>query len=307
MIPIVLGATAVGKTGLLLALSERIPIEVVSLDSRQIYRHMDIGTAKPTEIERRLLKHWMIDVRNPDESFDAKQYREMAMSSVEKIISGGKIPVIAGGTGLYAEVLLKGLASVPESDAAVRNALSQIEEDRPGTLRKLLRRFDYEAFCRIHENDIKRTTRYLEVFFLTGLPLSLIQKEKEVSRDYGIIVLKRSRSELHKRIEIRAGEMLKTGLVEETELLLTLGYTSDLNALKTIGYAEVVQYIRGSIMLERALELIIRNTRRYARRQEIWFRRYQGAFGIDLSDLTETDSVRALENTILSVWGGNYG
>jgi tRNA dimethylallyltransferase len=306
MIPVILGPTAVGKTALLLELARRLPIEVVSVDSRQIYRHMDVGTAKPAKSERETLRHWLIDIKNPDEDFDVKTFRELALEAIEDITSRGKIPILAGGTGLYAEALMKGLADVPGRNESVREALTELEKTNPGCLRKMLKIFDSKAYERLHENDLKRSVRYLEAFFLTGRPLSEVQNEKVVSDRFKVIVLNRSRSELHRRIESRVEEMARQGLMEETQRLLAMGYTINLNALKTIGYAEMVQCIRGLISPQEALEKIKCNTRRYARRQIIWFRRYSG-LEIDLSNLAEYCAVSTLERTILLVWGGNYG
>jgi tRNA dimethylallyltransferase len=306
MIPVILGPTAVGKTALLLELARRLPIEVVSVDSRQIYRHMDVGTAKPAKSERETLRHWLIDIKNPDEDFDVKTFRELALEAIEDITSRGKIPILAGGTGLYAEALMKGLADVPGRNESVREALTELEKTNPGCLRKMLKIFDSKAYERLHENDLKRSVRYLEAFFLTGRPLSEVQNEKVVSDRFKVIVLNRSRSELHRRIESRVEEMARQGLMEETQRLLAMGYTINLNALKTIGYAEMVQCIRGLISPQEALEKIKCNTRRYARRQIIWFRRYSG-LEIDLSNLAESCAVSTLERTILLVWGGNYG
>lgn len=306
MIPVILGPTAVGKTALLLKLAMRLPIEVVSVDSRQIYRHMDVGTAKPTKSERESLRHWLIDIRDPDEDFDVKTFRELALEAIEDITSRGKIPVLAGGTGLYAEALMKGLANVPGRNESVREALAELERASPGSLRKILKAIDSKAYGRLHENDLKRSIRYLEAFFLTGRALSEVQNEKVISDRFKVIALNRSRSELHRRIESRVEEMYRQGLMEETRELLAMGYTANINALKTIGYAEMVQCIRGLISSQEALEKIKCNTRRYARRQIIWFRRYSG-LEIDLSNLTESCAVSTLERTILLVWGGNYG
>ena len=213
---------------------------------------------------------------------------------------------MAGGTGLYAEVLMKGLANVPGRNESVREALAELERASPGSLRKMLKALDSQAYGRLHENDLKRSIRYLEAFFLTGRALSEVQNEKVISDRFKVIVLNRSRSELHRRIESRVEEMYRQGLMEETRELLAMGYTANINALKTIGYAEMVQCIRGLISSQEALEKIKCNTRRYARRQIIWFRRYSG-LEIDLSNLTESCAVSTLERTILLVWGGNYG
>ncbi|WP_214059933.1 tRNA (adenosine(37)-N6)-dimethylallyltransferase MiaA [Mesotoga sp. UBA5847] len=306
MIPILLGPTAVGKTSLLLDLAQRLPIEIVSVDSRQIYRFMNIGTAKPTESEQAVLKHWLIDIRDPDEDFDVMEFRNLALESVADITARGKIPILAGGTGLYAEVLMKGLVDVPPRDETVREALLQIESENKGSLRKILERVDKNAFERFHENDLKRTIRYLEVFFKMGRPLTELQNERDHNREFFLVILERDRSELHARIESRLHEMIRAGLADETESLLSKGYGPELNAFKTIGYAEMVQYVRCGVSLSDTIERILVNTRRYARRQIMWFRRYSEALRIDLSSL-EGEAARVLENAILSVWGGKNG
>lgn len=306
MIPLVLGPTAVGKTSLLLEIAGRLPIEVISVDSRQIYRFMDIGTAKPTRTELSLLKHWLIDIRDPDESFDVMEFRKLSLEFIAEIKSRGKIPVLAGGTGLYADALIRGLADVPARDENIREALLQIESQKKGFLRELLRKVDPKAFETIHENDLKRTVRYLEVFLRTGKPLTEFHKESEMSGEFGIVILQRERDELHRRIEARVRRMIDSGLAEETERLLEMGYAPELNALKTIGYAEMVQYIKCGVSLTDTSERIIVNSRRYARRQIIWFRRYREALRIDLSTLGN-EAAQVLENTILSVWGGKNG
>ncbi|HDP79174.1 MAG TPA: tRNA (adenosine(37)-N6)-dimethylallyltransferase MiaA [Mesotoga infera] len=306
MIPLLLGPTAVGKTSLLLELARRLPIEVISVDSRQIYRFMDIGTAKPTKNEQTLLKHWLIDIRDPDEDFDVMEFRKLAIQCISDIISRGKIPVLAGGTGLYAESLINGLANLPPKDEQVRQALLEIESQSKGSLRRILKKVDSKAFDLLHENDLKRIVRYLEVFFKTGRPLTEMHKESESSDEFGIVILERERGELHKRIERRVCEMIRNGLADETKRLLDKGYTTRLNALKTIGYAEMVQYIKCGVSLSESRERMLVNTRRYARRQIIWFRRYSEALRIDLSSL-DKEAVRVLENAILSVWGGKNG
>jgi len=306
MIPLLLGPTAVGKTSLLLEMARRLPIEVISVDSRQIYRFMDIGTAKPTKREQVMLKHWLIDIRDPDEDFDVMEFRKLALQSISDIVSRGKIPVLAGGTGLYAESLIKGLTDLPPRDEQVRRALLEIESQSKGSLRRILKKVDSKAFDLLHENDLKRTIRYLEVFFKTGRPLTELHGESESSDEFGIVVLEREREELHQRIERRVNEMIRSGLIDETKRLLDKGYTTRLNALKTIGYAEMVQYIKYGVSLSESKERMLVNTRRYARRQIIWFRRYSEALRIDLSVL-DKEAVRVLENAILSVWGGKNG
>ena len=306
-IPMILGPTAVGKTEILLAISERLPIEVVSVDSRQIYRHMDIGTAKPSKEERKKLPHHLIDIVDPDESYDAYRFSKDAKKVITNVVARGKIPVLAGGTGLYADALLRGFVEGAPRNEVVRNALKTIEENAPGSLRRILERVDQVAYEKIHPNDLKRTIRYLEVFFTTGTSLSSIQKNSDISGEYAVIILNRGRLSLHRRIETRVDKMIEAGLVDETKKLLDMGFTEDLNALQTIGYAELIKYIKGTCSLERAVELIKRNTRRYARRQIIWFRRYRGVCWLDLEELGFKNAVDIISKKIILAWGGKSG
>ncbi|MDI3524113.1 tRNA (adenosine(37)-N6)-dimethylallyltransferase MiaA [Kosmotoga sp.] len=306
-IPMILGATAVGKTQFLVKLASLIPIEVVSVDSRQIYRYMDIGTAKPTREELSKLKHHVIDVVDPDEDFNVFEYRKIALKAMDEIVKKGRIPVFAGGSGLYAETLMKGIVeNVPRNDK-VREALKTLEVNAPGSLRKLLEKVDHEAYEKIHPNDLKRTIRYLEVFFTTGKTLTSLQKIHKCSNQFTVIILERDRRELAERIENRVDKMIESGLIEEVVRLKEMGYTRELNSQQTIGYAEIWSYLEGEVTLERATELIKRNTRRFARRQIIWFRRYKDAKRISLSETNENDILSLLKEDILNVWGGKYG
>ncbi|AKI98074.1 tRNA (adenosine(37)-N6)-dimethylallyltransferase MiaA [Kosmotoga pacifica] len=306
-IPMILGPTAVGKTEILLALSERLPIEVVSVDSRQIYRYMDIGTAKPLKEELKKVPHHLINIVDPDEEYNAYRFKEEAKNAIINIKARNKIPVLAGGTGLYADALLKGFVKDVPRNETVRNALRVIEEETPGALRKILEKVDPKASEKIHPNDLKRTIRYLEVFFTTGITLSSIQKNTNISKDYTVIILDRDRSSLHRRIENRVDQMMKAGLLDETKKLLKMGFSEDLNALQTIGYAELIAYLKGVFSLEKAVELIKRNTRRYARRQIIWFRRYKNACWLNLSEFEFKEVVDIINEKILFAWGGKGG
>lgn len=304
-IPMLLGPTAVGKTDLLLAVSDRLPIEVISVDSRQVYKYMDIGTAKPSISEVEQLPHHLVDFVDPDRHFDVYQWHKLALEKVDEVIKKGKIPLLAGGTGLYADALLRGIVEGLPADDGVRSALRNIELDNPGSLRRILEKVDEKAFLKIHPNDLKRTVRYLEVYFTTGRPLSTFHSNGIVSDRITVILLNRDRSELHERIDSRVNRMFEAGLEEEVKWLKKLGYDENLNSMKTIGYREIFSYLDGKTDLNTAIELIKRNTRRYARRQIIWFRRYEKAYGIDLSAVSGENSINSLCNIILSTWGGN--
>ncbi|MEA2066419.1 MAG: tRNA (adenosine(37)-N6)-dimethylallyltransferase MiaA [Thermotogota bacterium] len=302
-IPMILGPTGVGKTELLLEIGRSIPIEVVSIDSRQIYKYMDIGTAKPDERIINKVPHHMIDFVEPDEEFNVFKFKEMAEKTIDNIIRKNKIPVPAGGTGMYAEALMSGLVKNTSKNTNVRKALRIIDEENPGILRKLLKMVDNDAFEKFHEHDKKRTIRYLEVFLTTGKPLSILQKEAQPSKSFTVIILNRDRKELHERINRRVDNMLEKGLLQEVKSLRENGFSSDLNAMQSIGYNEINSYLDGKLTWEEAVELIKRNTRRFARRQIIWFRRYKKAIWFNLTNDSYYNNVESVKSKLLSIWG----
>ncbi len=282
---IVSGPTGVGKTELMLEVCEKANGEIVSMDSRQIYRYMDIGTAKPSPKDRERVPHHMIDILNPDEYYNAFLYRKDSLKVMEEILKKGRIPVFVGGTGLYADALVRGIFEGVPADENVRRKLRELEEREPGILRKMLEEFDPESATRIHPNDMKRTIRALEVYMKTGMRISDLRKRAKGSDRFKIVVLNRDREELYRRINERVEKMLKDGLIEETKKLLDMGYSRNLNSLNTIGYKEVIDYLDGKIDYDKMKHLIKRNSRRFARRQIIWYRRYDDAVWIDLSEL----------------------
>ncbi|TYB92434.1 MAG: tRNA (adenosine(37)-N6)-dimethylallyltransferase MiaA [Kosmotoga sp.] len=302
-IPMILGPTGVGKTKILLEIGKSVPIEVVSIDSRQIYKYMDIGTAKPDKETVKKVPHYLIDFVEPDEEFNVFKFKELAEEAIDNIINRNKIPVPAGGTGMYAEALLSGLVKNAPKNTNVRKALRMIEEENPGILRKLLKNVDNEAFEKFHEQDKKRTIRYLEVYLTTGKPLSILQKEAHPSKSFAVIILYRDRKELHERINKRVDNMLKKGLLQEVEDLRKRGFSPDLNAMQSMGYNEINSYLDGKISLEEAIELIKRNTRRFARRQIIWFRRYKKATWFNLTKDCFYNNVDSIKSKLLSIWG----
>ena len=300
---IVSGPTAVGKTDLILDLGQKLNMQVISVDSRQIYKYMDIGTAKPTKEEQKLIKHHMIDIINPDQYYNAFQYRQDALKVKNNLIKESIYPVFVGGTGLYIDALVRGMFEGVARDENLRKELSELEKKEPGILRTMLEKYDPESASRIHPADIKRTIRALEVFLKTGKRISQLQNQKSLSNDYIIIVLNRNRDELHERINKRVDVMIKNGLIEEVKYLLN-NYPEDLNAFQTIGYKELILYFRGKYDLKTAIHLIKRNTRRFARRQIIWLRRYKNAKWINLSEIPRKESLKFLEKIIIEAREG---
>jgi len=298
-IAIVGGPTGVGKTELMIEICEEIGAEIISMDSRQIYRYMDIGTAKPTLEQRARVPHHMIDLLDPDEYYNAFMYRKDALKVVEEVVKRGKIPVFVGGTGLYADALMRGIFEGVPADENIRKELRELERREPGTLRKMLEEFDPEAATRIHPNDLKRTIRALEVYMKTGRRISELQKETKGDERFFVIVLTRERNELYERINRRVDEMVRNGLVEEVKKLLEMGYSKDLNSMKTIGYKEVVDFLEGKYDFQKMVHFIKRNTRHFARRQLIWFKRYENAIWYNLSQMEREEAKRKIKEAIL--------
>jgi tRNA dimethylallyltransferase len=274
---IVFGPTAAGKSDLVLKLASRLNAEVINADSQQVYRQMDIGTAKPSKAELAKVPHHLIDVVDPDEEFNVARYRELAMASAEDIQSRGKQVIVSGGTGLYIKALTQGLFVGPGQDARIRETLNaEAEANGLSSLYQRLERVDSSATSWIHPNDRQRIIRALEVYQLTGKPISEWQKE-HAFRESGFATLKigldRQRADLYERINQRCDQMIDAGLVHEVKELFDKGYSSHLNSLRSVGYRHVGLFLMGRLRLEEAVHLMKRDTRRLAKRQLTWFRR----------------------------------
>ena len=274
----VAGPTACGKTGLAISLAKAYNGEVVSCDSMQIYRGMDIGTAKPTAQEMESVPHHMLDVADPAEDFSVSQYVAMADRAVKDILSRGKTAVIAGGTGLYMDSLIAGREFAPFPQDGRRQKL-EAEADEKGTepMLERLRQVDPQTAERLHPSDRKRILRALEVYEQTGKPLSWYNAQSRQQppkyRPVWIGIDYVNRQTLYDRINRRVDEMLCRGLVEEVQRLLSAGVPPRSTALQAIGYKEIVRALEGQITLEQAVEQIKQGSRRYAKRQRTWFRR----------------------------------
>ncbi len=271
------GPTAVGKTDLSLRLAREINAEIVNFDSVQIYRGLDIGSAKPTIRERSMVPHHLIDILDPDEPFDAALYARKARALIRRITGRGRAVLLVGGTGLYLKALLSGLVPSPGGDPMVRTYLRGLLESLgPGALHRLLMKRDPEAAAAIHPNDTFRVVRALEVYELTGMSMSQwrrMQKKMKNHRPCCIkIGLVRSRGELYRRINLRVDQMLETGFIEEVKKLLDRGYSPDLKPLRSLGYRHIIGFLQGTYSLSEAVRLLKRDTRRYAKRQLTWFR-----------------------------------
>ena len=310
-IPIIAGPTGVGKSEISLKIAIKLDGEIISMDSMQIYKFMDIGTAKPSSDMRKLVPHHMIDVVYPDEDYNVYLYLKDSIRIMKNILSRGKIPIFVGGTGLYAEALVRGLINIPK-DENIRRKLWKMEESSRGTLRKILEDVDPEAARRIHPNDLKRTIRALEVFYKTGMRISELQKRVKPSGNFILFVLTKSRETLYNRINQRVEGMIREGLIDEVRKLLDMGYDENLNSMKAIGYRETIDYIKGKYDYDKYVHILKRNTRHYARRQFIWFRRYEDAVWLDLDILGEDGVVDRIvdivkENLVVKGKGGKDG
>ena len=289
---VIAGPTASGKTAVGIELAQRLNGEIVSADARQIYRFMDIGTAKPTPEERTATCHHLIDFVNPDEDYSAGQFSEDASDVIRDILRRGKMPIVVGGAGLYIRALFDGFSPMPKIPIEIRARLKK--EGREG-LPKLYERLcevDPEWAAKIQATDTQRILRGLEVYEASGKPLSEHQKvppKPPIRHTASYFGLYWEREALYDRINARARLMLENGLIEEAASLRDRGYATDLNALNAFGYREIFQYLDGETTLDRALANLQQGTRRYAKRQMTFFRKDERILWVDGSN----DSVAA--------------
>lgn len=277
---VVAGPTASGKSGVALDLAERFGGEIVNADSRQIYRFMDVGTAKPSPEERRRIPHHLFDVVAPDERFDAARYRDLGRDALADVVGRGAVPIVVGGTGLYLRTLCRGLFAGPPAEPRLRRVLTVLEERGNGTLWRWCRRLDPVAAARLHPNDVVRLVRAIEVALKTGQRLSDFQKRHAFADRPGeflYLVVDPGRKALDRRIEERAARMFAEGLLEEVRGLWARGYGAELRVMQSIGYREAGAVLRGERTVEEGLGDLVRSTRRFARRQLTWFRSESGA------------------------------
>jgi tRNA dimethylallyltransferase len=288
----IIGPTASGKSALAMAVARKCAGEILSIDSMQIYKGMDIGTAKPTESERREIRHHLIDVARPDELFSAARFVELADAVVEQ----RKCPLVAtGGTPMYFKALFEGLFEGPGADESLRNRLKALSG---AELHERLKQVDAAAAERIHTGDSKRLVRALEVFELTGKPISVLQKQWESDQSTRIpavwVGLMWERDELNRRINARVKEMIAAGWVEEVRALLAKYPELSKTAAEATGYAELIEFAKGQIGLDEAVEQIKIATRQLARRQMKWFRRFRNVQWLDGREPVERNAEQAI-------------
>ncbi|MDB8849782.1 tRNA (adenosine(37)-N6)-dimethylallyltransferase MiaA [Peptostreptococcus anaerobius] len=303
-IPILIltGPTAVGKTALSIELSKVLGGEIISADSMQIYRKMDIGSAKISQEEMDSVVHHMIDVVDPDEDFSVADFHDMASQIISDIHKRGKLAIVTGGTGLYLNSLVYDMDfGGTNSDPSVRKELEEILNDKgKDYLYRLLQDLSPEAAKRIHPNNTKRVIRAIEVY-KTGGEMGDFSNDLKYNPkfDAKIIVLNKDRSILYDRINQRVDMMFDMGLLDEVKGLHQMGYTSQMQSMKGIGYKEVLEYFDGKMTLEESIDILKQGTRRYAKRQITWFKRYENALWLDLDKVTELDDqIEAIKDFI---------
>lgn len=287
---ILTGPTAVGKTALSIRLAKAVGGEILSADSMQVYRHMDIGSAKIRPEEMEGIPHHLIDVLEPQEDFNVVLFQKMAKKAMEGIYERGNIPIITGGTGFYIQAVLYDIDFTEnEENTSYRKELERLAEEKGNAyLHGLLKEADSESAKAIHENNRKRVIRALEFHMLTGRKISEHnenERKKETAYNAAYFVLTDDRDILYQNIDVRVEQMIEAGLVEEVKRLRNMGCTKDMVSMQGLGYKEILSYLEGEISLERAIYLIKRDTRHFAKRQLTWFRRERDVIWVSKNQL----------------------
>lgn len=280
------GPTAVGKTKASIGLAKALHGEIISADSMQVYKHMDIGSAKIRPEEMQGVKHYLIDELEPDEEFHVVRFQEMAKAALEEIYAKNKIPIVVGGTGFYIQALLNDIDFTESNeDTSYRKELEELANEHGAAyLHDMLRAVDPVSADQIHMNNVKRVIRALEFYKQTGQKISEHNEKERAKKspyDFCYFVLTDDRQVLYDRIDLRIDQMLKEGLVEEVEALRQKGYTKDMVSMQGLGYKEILSYLEGEISLEEAIYMLKRDTRHFAKRQLTWFRREADVIWID--------------------------
>ncbi len=298
---ILTGPTGVGKTDVAVLIAKALNTEIISADSMQIYKGMDIGTAKPSKEQLSQVKHHMIDIIEPSEGYSVGRYIREVRPIIERLHSLQKVPLMVGGTGLYIKAMTRGLFEAPEANPELREQLKEIEQRSPGTLYAELQRLDPQKAKELSPTDLRRIIRALEVIITAKKPISLLQRELTSPLPYRFykIGLTRDRKELYKMIEKRVEEMFNRGLVEEVKRVLKKGPTEV--ALQAIGYKEVIAYLGGEADLEKTIRAVKKATKRYAKRQFTWFRKEESIQWVDITGLYDPEEIfrKIIEETNL--------
>jgi tRNA dimethylallyltransferase len=290
---IIVGPTASAKSQVALSVARMNNLEIVSADSRQIYKYMDIGTAKPSKAELSEIKHHFIDELSPDTNYNAGNYGKDARDRIGKTFFNNKYPLVVGGSGLYIQALIDGIFNGPMADQDIRHELNRrLETEGVEDLLKELWKVDQKSAEKMIPGNTRRIIRALEVYLITGCPISELQKENVLpSFDPVLVALSWDRRLLYNRINTRVNWMFENGLLAEVDQLRQRGYSLELNALQTVGYKEAFKYLNGEYKYDEMVDLIKRNSRRYAKRQLTWFRRDQRIKWLDIQNEKDLDAV----------------
>ena len=293
---ILAGPTAVGKTEISIKLAKKLNGEIISCDSMQIYKEMDIGSAKITKEEMKGIEHYLVDIINPSEEFSVAQFKEYAEDAIRKIYDKNKIPMVVGGTGLYINSLIYNYSFGDTSkDEKYREYLSSLaEQNGKDYVHDMLKKIDEDSFQKLYPNDLKRVIRALEVYKTTGKTMSEYLAEQNIyDIPYNVYyyVLTMNREKLYERINKRVDIMMEKGLLEEVIALKNKGYTEDMQSMKGIGYKELLYHLKGEISLEKSIDMIKQFSRNYAKRQLTWFRKDPRVVWVDKDRFNDDDEV----------------
>ena len=274
---VILGPTAIGKSSLAFKLAERNNASIINADSLQVYRYLDIGTSKPSSEERIKVPHYMIDIIDPDQEYNAAEFKKSAEKDIKKLTDNHKKIILVGGTFLYVKILLSGLIGESELNPVIRERIQKIKDNKGlSYLYRILGKVDYSTFERLKENDYIRIQRALEVYFSSGIKISELQKKHNFeTSNYEVykLGLQMDRQVLNERINKRVDFMFEKGLIEEVMNIREMGYSPSLKPMQSIGYKEINSYLDEKIVKNEAINIIKQNTRRYAKRQSTWLRK----------------------------------
>ena len=292
---ILTGPTASGKTELSVMLAKRIGGEIISADSMQVYRHMDIGSAKAAPAEMDGVPHHLIDVLEPWEEFNVTLFQKLAKEAAEQIYAKGRIPIVAGGTGFYIQALLYDVDFTEnDGDMEYRNRLAQLSKEQgPSVLHEMLAKVDPESAAAIHENNIKRVIRALEFYQKTGQKISAhneAERKKESPYQFAYYVLNMERERLYRRIDLRVDRMMEAGLEDEVRGLRAMGCDRSMVSMQGLGYKEILSFLDGEISKEEAVRIIKRDTRHFAKRQLTWFKRERDVTWVDRESFADSEA-----------------
>lgn len=297
---IILGPTAIGKTGLAIEIASELNGEIIGADSRQIYKYMDIGTAKPTSIQRERVVHHLIDFIEPDEDFTLAQYQEQAYAAIDNVIERGKLPLLVGGTGQYITAVEEGwsIPRVPPNFELREELNAEAELIGVEAFHAKLTEIDAEAADKIHPNNVRRVVRALEVYLETGTPISVLQRKTPPPYRIRVLGLKMEREPLYERADLRVDQMIRDGFVAEVQALLNKGYNRNLPSMSALGYREMATHLLDGIPLVEAIQLTKNSTHDFIRRQEVWFRGHDN--GILWHNKSELDTIQLIDD--LAQW-----